>query len=221
MSEPRRRTVSNKAPAAPKATDVRKEVGHRLRATRSSLGYTQEQMAYALGIQPARYNKYEIGRSEAPYEILIRIAHLANVDLDYVIAGQQGRLGRRREPQIEQLNELLQPLPIPAVLFDKARRLLAYNPLYKDAFFAEHPPRLLRRGTPQDVLIRAWAHAHGFSPSEVEAYVKARLNPKLYTQSPVELRVGPMRFQIAEAIDAEKRLVVITDLNQATTKRVF
>ena len=52
--------------SAGEPAQVRREFGRRLRAARLALGYTQEQMAYTLGIQPARYGKYEIGRSEGP-----------------------------------------------------------------------------------------------------------------------------------------------------------
>ena len=195
--------------------DVRKEFGRRLRATRSSLGYTQEQMAYALGINFARYNKYEIGRSEAPYDVLCRIAEVANVDLDYLIAGQNGRRGRRREVPADQLVELLQSVPVPAVIYDKHRRLLAHNARWRDTFFPNSPKGLLRPGTPQDVLIRAWAHAHGLSPGEVEACVSARLNSKLYTNNPVELQIRSKRFHIAETVEPNKRLVLITDLTDS------
>ena len=51
--------------------------------------------------------------------MLIRIARLAKVDLDYLIAGQSGRRGRRAEPPHEQLGELVQILPTAAIVFDR------------------------------------------------------------------------------------------------------
>jgi len=161
----------------------RREFGRRLRAARLALGYTQEQMAYALGIQPARYGKYEIGRSEAPFDVLIRIAHLAKVDLDYLIAGQTGRLGRRAEPPHDQLSELVQMLPTAAVVFDRNGRLLTHNALFREQFFAEQP-RLLKRGTPQEVMVRSWAYGQGLSEAKIEVLVRARLNlPRLPYQA--------------------------------------
>lgn len=197
------------------SSDVRKEFGRRLRATRSSLGYTQEQMAYALGINFARYNKYEIGRSEAPYDVLCRIAQVADVDLNYLIAGKTGRRNRQRETPADQLVELLQALPIAAVIYDKHRRLMAYNARYRDLFFPDYPKKLLRRGTPQDVLIRAWAHALELDPTAIEACVDARLDSKRYAKNPVELQIGPKRLHITEKVEASKRLVLIADLTDA------
>ncbi|MGI9491998.1 MAG: helix-turn-helix domain-containing protein [Geminicoccaceae bacterium] len=196
-------------------SDARKEFGHRLRAARMSLGYTQQQMAYALGINFARYNKYEIGRSEAPYDVLCKIAQVADVDLNYLIAGQMGRRGRARETPADQLVELLQALPIAAVVYDKHRRLLAHNTKYRDLFFPINPRKLLRPGTPQDVLIRAWAHAHELDPIAIEACVDARFDSKRYAKNPVELQVGLKRLHIAETVEANKRLVLITDLSKS------
>ena len=90
-----------------KGTNSIKAFAGRLKELRSALDYTQAEMAYALGILLPRYNKYEIGRSQPPFEILIRIANLTGVDLDYLIAGQMGRRGRRRESPADQLRELL------------------------------------------------------------------------------------------------------------------
>jgi transcriptional regulator with XRE-family HTH domain len=171
-------------------------------------------MAYALGIRPARYGKYEIGRSEPPFDVLIRIAHLAKVDLDYLIAGQSGRRGRRAEPPHEQLGELVQILPAAAVVFDRNGRLLACNELYREKFFAEQP-RLLKRGTPQEVMVRSWAYAQGLSEAEIEVFVRARLNPPPASISSRRVRVGSRHFHVAETINPEWRLVLISELNQS------
>ena len=196
---------------------LRREFGRRLRAARLALGYTQEQMAYALGIQPARYGKYEIGRSEAPFDVLIRIARLAKIDLDYLIADQTGRLGRRAEPPHEQLHELVQILPTAAVVFDRNSRLLTYNALYREHFFAAQP-RLLKRGTPQEVMVRSWAYGQGLSDAEVEVVVRARLNPPPTPMSSSRLRVGSRSFHVAETIDPEWRLVLINDLSKGAAE---
>ena len=193
---------------------LRREFGRRLRAVRLALGYTQEQMAYALGIRPARYGKYEIGRSEAPFDVLIRITRLAKVDLDYLIAGQSRRLGRRAEPPHEQFHELVQILPVAAVVFDGNGRLLTHNALYREQFFAEQP-RLLSRGTPQEVMVRSWAYGQGLSEAEVEVFVRARLNPPPTPMSNSRLRVGSRSFHVAETIDPEWRLVLINDLSKS------
>jgi transcriptional regulator with XRE-family HTH domain len=198
---------------------LRREFGRRLRAARRALGYTQERMAYALGIRPARYGKYEIGRSEAPFDVLIRIARLAKVDLDYLIAGQSGRLGRRVEPFHEQLSEIVHILPTAAVVFDRHGRLLTCNALYREQFFAGQP-RLLKRGTPQEVMVRSWAHGQELSDAEIEVFVRTRLNPPPTPMSSSRLRVGPRSFHVAETIDPEWRLVLINDLNHPAEEKI-
>jgi transcriptional regulator with XRE-family HTH domain len=195
------------------AAHPRHDFGRRLRAARLALGYAQEKMASALGIRPARYGKYEIGRSEAPFEVLIRIARLTKVDLDYLIAGQSGRLGRRAGPPHEWLRELMQILPTAAVVFDRKGRLLTHNALYREQFFAEQP-RLLKRGTPQEVMVRSWAYRQGLSEAEIEVFVQARLNPPPTAMSKSQLRVGSRDFQVAETIDPDWRLVLIDDLSE-------
>jgi transcriptional regulator with XRE-family HTH domain len=199
------------------AAHPRHDFGRRLRAARLALGYAQEKMASALGIRPARYGKYEIGRSEAPFEVLIRIARLTKVDLDYLIAGQSGRLGRRAGPPHEWLRELMQILPTAAVVFDRKGRLLTHNALYREQFFAEQP-RLLKRGTPQEVMVRSWAYGQGLSEAEVEVLVRARLNPPPTPMSSGRLRVGSRSFHVAETIDPEWRLVLINDLSKGAAE---
>lgn len=198
--------------------DLRRTFAARLKAARAALGYTQEEMAYALGIQKARYSKYEIGRSEAPYDVLVKIAQLANVDLDYLIAGRIGRRGRRPEPPNEQLHELLQSLPTAAVVYDAYNTVLLYNSSYRAHFFPDQP-RLLRRGTPQEVLVRGWAYAQGCSQAEVEDLVRKRLNPGRSANFPVEIRVGSKWLHIAETIEPNRRLVLVTDVTEFRTGR--
>lgn len=193
------------------SSEGRRQFGSRLRAARLSLGYTQEQMAYATGINLARYSKYEIGRSEPPHEILCRIADVADADLNYLITGEKRKIIGDGGAPTDRLLELLPDMPIPAVVYDRQRRLMAHNEKWRDRFFPDQPKGLLRRGTPQEVLIRAWAHARGFNKSKIEAYVRARLG----AAPAVELQIGSNRFHFAEAVDSKKRLVMITDLTDA------
>lgn len=194
-------------------TRIKSDFGRRLKGVRNSLGYTQEEMAHALGISGARYSKYEIGRSEAPYEVLIRVANLTDTDLDYLIAGQRGRRGRSPEPIKEQLRELLRVLPMPAVVFDKQDRLLTNNTLYVETFFPEHP-RLARPGTPLEKLVRIWAYSQGFDPTETEQHIRRRVDRELYRDAPVILQLGQTALQFSEKIDANSRLVLISDVSQ-------
>jgi hypothetical protein len=52
------------------------------------------------------------------------------------------------------------------------------------------------------------------SEAEIEVFVRARLNPPPAPISSSRLRVGSRSFHVAETIDPEWRLVLISDLNQ-------
>lgn len=56
-----------------------------LRYLRLQKAFSQEKLAEALLITRARYVKYESGTSEAPYEILRRIAHYFHVSIDLLL----------------------------------------------------------------------------------------------------------------------------------------
>jgi hypothetical protein len=64
---------------------------------------------------------------------------------------------------------------------------------------------------------RSWfavlAYGQGLSEAEIEAFVRARLNPPPAPTSSRRLRVGARLFHIAETIDPEWRLVLISDLS--------
>ena len=190
-------------------TGIKGAFGQRLRGQREKLGYTQGEMAYAVGIKMPRYNKYEIGRSEPPFEILVKLAKLTNVDLDYLIAGQEGQRSRKVEPPWAQVRELLKVLPVPALIYDRFDQLIDSNHRYKSVFFPDQP-RIVKPGTPLEVLARTWGHNQGFDLDEIETYVANRRDRKLFRKSPVEVRMGSMILEFAETIEPHYRLVLIT-----------
>ncbi len=191
-----------------------KEVfGQTLREQRKKLGYTQREKAYAVGIQWSRYHKYELGRNQPPFEILVKLANLANVDLDYLISGQEGRRGRKVEPPWGQVRELLNVVPTAALIYDKYDRLVDCNRRYRHLFFPD-APRVAKPGTPLEVLVQMWSNNHGIDPEEIEAYVEKRKNRKLFRKSPVELKVGPKTLQFAETINPDFRFVQIIDVSE-------
>ena len=194
-------------------SQMKEAFGQRLRELRKKLGYTQQEMAYAVGIQWSRYHKYELGRNEPPFEILVKLAKLTSVDLDYLIAGQEGRRGRKAEPPWGQVRELLSMVPTPALIHDKYDRLVDCNRRYRDLFFPD-APRVAKPGTPLEVLAQVWGNNHGINPVEIEAYIEKRKNRKLFRQSPVELRVGPKTLQFAETINPDFRFVQIIDVSE-------
>lgn len=56
-----------------------------IRLLRGKKNLSQQSFAESLGISRVRYSKYEDGRSEAPYEILIRISKFFNVSIDLLL----------------------------------------------------------------------------------------------------------------------------------------
>ena len=195
-------------------TGIKGAFGQRLRDLREKLGYTQGEMAYTVGIHMPRYNKYEIGRSEPPFEILVKLAKLTNVDLDYLIAGQEGRRSRKVEPPWGQVRDMLKVLPVPALIYDRFDQLIDSNRRYKSVFFPDQP-RIAKPGTPLEVLARAWGHNQGFDLDEIETYVANRRDRKLFRKSPVEVRMGSKVLEFAETIEPHFRLVLITRVSDA------
>ena len=64
----------------------------RLRDMREDHDLTQKQVADKLYIQREVYRRYEAGEREIPFYIVIQIAELYNVSLDYIA-------GRTNEPK--------------------------------------------------------------------------------------------------------------------------
>lgn len=60
----------------------------RVRALREGKGWTQEQMALALGISAERYRKYE-KRSVMALYLLPRFAAIVECDLTYLVTGRE------------------------------------------------------------------------------------------------------------------------------------
>ncbi len=183
--------------------------GQRLKDLRRAMDYTQAEMAHALGIRTARYSKYEVGRSEAPYEVLIKISRLTSVSIDYLVSGEEPR--RSRRTLREQLRDLLDHLPTSAVIYDNFGKLFSHNRLYQETFFPDHP-RLIRPGVEQRVVLRAWAYAQGCDASEAEEFVRMRLASPRADKVHHEFQIGRRRIQIAESKGRNYKLVLATQL---------
>jgi transcriptional regulator with XRE-family HTH domain len=197
--------------AIPDTTDIRRAFGQRLRAMRTGLGYTQEQMAQALGIQSARYSKYEIGRSEAPYEVLVKIASLAGVSLDYLIAGKEADLEAVDAGRHKELREFVDVLPLATVVYDDTNRLYGCNRAFQRTFFPDSP-HIVRPGTPREFLLRSWAYAQGHDPATTESFVQERLSRQAAPGVQFEISLGNHVLRIAETLHKNLKLVLVTDL---------
>lgn len=79
-------------PAMQKDADMAERAFHeafrvRLKAIRDEVGWSQAQMADALGVPLANYKKYEI-RSKFPPHLYERLALVTHRPLDYVVTGK-------------------------------------------------------------------------------------------------------------------------------------
>lgn len=63
----------------------------RIRDLREDHDWKQEYVAEKLGITQTNYSKYELGKVNIPIEMLMKLADLYNVSLDYLV----GRSDRR------------------------------------------------------------------------------------------------------------------------------
>ena len=71
----------------------------RLRDLREDADLTQTQLVELLGIHKTAYTNYEQGKREPPFELIIRLAKLYNVSIDYIagLTDQPAPLKRKRK----------------------------------------------------------------------------------------------------------------------------
>lgn len=199
----------------PKVTQNRdvkahREFGQRLRELRHSLKYTQAEIAYALGIQVARYNKYEIGRSAAPYQLLIRLAKQFGADIHYLVCGEIREEYSDDNKFSVALTKTIEVLPTPAVLYDGQGKLVSNNDLYVQTFFRENPG-IVKPGTPHEFLMRTWAYSSGMNTKDAEAFVEARLAKKSTKYRSFHIVTGHNSYFIAERIHKDYKIVIVTE----------
>lgn len=60
-----------------------------IRSLRIDHGYTQKQIGEYLGISQNTYSQYEIGVLKYPVDVLIKLADLYQVSLDYLVGRTQ------------------------------------------------------------------------------------------------------------------------------------
>lgn len=56
----------------------------RLRDLREDMDYTQDQLVKILNMHKTTYTNYEQGKREPPFELIIKLAKLYNVSIDYI-----------------------------------------------------------------------------------------------------------------------------------------
>lgn len=87
-------------------SDMKKEVGERLRGARERKGYRQNRVAKHLGIHNSTLAKYESGDREADIETLKKIAELYEVSLDWIL----GHTLNNDQAKNDELDEILSRL---------------------------------------------------------------------------------------------------------------
>lgn len=70
----------------------------RIRDLREDLDINQTKMAKMLGMSQTGYSKYETGENDVPTEILIKLANIHNVSIDFIL-GQTNVRERNKEQQ--------------------------------------------------------------------------------------------------------------------------
>lgn len=199
--------------------DTRLEFGQRLRELRQTLSYTQAELAYTLGIQPARYNKYEIGRSEAPYQLLIRLAKQFNADIHYLVSGEKREALADDQNIPVALIQAIDALPTPAAIYDGNGKLVTSNDLYVETFFQENPG-IVKPGTPHEFLIRTWAYSCGMDANNAEAFVRARLSFDPSKFRSFRFDIGLRSLCVSEIIHKDYRFVLVMDLSPGSSAQL-
>ena len=88
------------------------EIGNRIRQLRKDQGMTQAQLAMKLNIGDRHLRKIEAGEKGASIDILVEVATLFNVSLDYIIMGKQSQsdLKKKLTALIKSLSVLAESL---------------------------------------------------------------------------------------------------------------
>lgn len=63
---------------------MKRQIGEKLKELRKENKWTQQQVADMLGISRVNYTRYELNASEPDFDILVRLADLFDVSLDYI-----------------------------------------------------------------------------------------------------------------------------------------
>ena len=88
------------------------KIGNRIRQLRKDQGMTQAQLAMKLNISDRHLRRIEAGEKGPSIDILIEIATLLDVSLDYIIVGKQPQsdLKKKLRALIQGLSELAEEL---------------------------------------------------------------------------------------------------------------
>jgi transcriptional regulator with XRE-family HTH domain len=69
-------------------SDVKKEIGERLKSVRERRGLKQNKVALHLGVHNSTLAKYESGEREPDNETLMKLAEYYEVNTDWILSGE-------------------------------------------------------------------------------------------------------------------------------------
>ncbi|MGB9903490.1 MAG: helix-turn-helix domain-containing protein [Desulfotomaculales bacterium] len=88
-------------------------VGQKMKEIRNKLGYTQEGFAHVLECEGRTYKGYERGERKPPFELLLKIAKIGNVDMNYFFSnGDTPWYDRDTPPTDLELEEIIDKMPV-------------------------------------------------------------------------------------------------------------
>lgn len=79
----------------------------RLRDLREDSDKTQKEVADFLGIVQVQYHRYETGKREIPYHMVIKLAEFYNVSLDYISGLTNDKMGLTKSSLNEKETKLI------------------------------------------------------------------------------------------------------------------
>lgn len=90
-------------------TDETAIIGRNIRNLRTRAGYSQQDIAKALGVSFQQIQKYEAGKNRFPAETLYRLKKFYGVPYPYFFEGMDGQMtGLELKGKIEQVISILQ-----------------------------------------------------------------------------------------------------------------
>lgn len=70
-------------------SSMKKQIGAKLKELRKENGWTQQQVADMIDVSRVNYTRYELNTSEPDFDILVRLADIYDVSLDYIFDRQK------------------------------------------------------------------------------------------------------------------------------------
>ncbi len=64
--------------------DLKKQIGERLKESRKTAGYSQQQIAEIMGMTQQQYSRFENGIFELNYAQIIKLCTLYDISADYL-----------------------------------------------------------------------------------------------------------------------------------------